>query len=269
MNDENDLLSACSGVYYNKRKKCDDECANKKSCYKHSCYMFKDDYTPLMSFPNKTKFKACDYHKRNAEVIRASIISSIYKILYLNELALCFVNDVYPIVDTNEKETRKLVGAAKKRQYAYEDMMNEILLDKEKYYLDFCDSVDDVIHPICRDLRNEMYMSYLSKSGDESVSIRLAYINTAMCLCALAGKIRETIVSSLSMVAKEAKNLQIYNLSDMCHVLSDMIKWENRKKKVSVSSNEVSDAIKEKTSIIMREINSSLIYKQLKDTKND
>ena len=264
-----DVRSVCSGRFYNRAKKVYEECKNCANCFKYKSFSVKTKDTPEVKFHYIESFRKCDIYTKNDEIIRDNILTSIYKILYLNELALSFVRDIYPIEDMKDKEARKLVTAAKKRQYVYEEMIKEILRDKEQYYLDFCDNMDNYIQPIACEMRQDFINLYLSQSNNTKVSQKVAYINTASILCSIAERVRETIVGRLVTVSGEACNLQVYNLADMGHVLKDLINWEKRMQPINLNCKEACDIIKEKTALIMRQLNSSIIYKQLKQTNND
>lgn len=264
-----DVRSVCSGLFYNRAKKAYEQCKNCANCFKYKSFSVKAKDTPEVRFHYIESFRKCDIYTKNDDIIRDNILTAIYKILYLNELALSFIRDIYPIEDVNDKEAKKLVRAAKKRQYAYEEMMKEILKQQEETYLDFCGNVDDVIEPIAKEIRKEFYELYLSQSGKEIIATRVAYINTAIVLCSLATKMREAIVAELAKVSKEAYNLQVYNLKDLRHVLQDLLNWEKRMQPINLNCKEACNIIKEKTALIMRQLNSSLIYKQLKKLNND
>lgn len=259
-----DVRSVCSGRFYNRAKKKYEECKNCANCFKYKSFSVKTKDTPEVKFHYIESFRKCNIYTKNEDIIRDNIITAIYKILYLNELAFMFVRDIYPLEDMKDKEARKLVNAAKKREQAYTFMIKDILQKEENTYLDFCDNVDDVIYPIGKSMRKDFYELYLNQSGKEKVAAKVAYINTAIALCTLATKMREAIVAELAKVSEEAYNLQIYNLMDLNHILQDLISWEKRMQPINLNCKEACDIIKETTASIIKQLNSSLIYKFLK-----
>lgn len=259
-----DVRSVCSGRFYNRAKKVYEECKNCANCFKYKSFSVKSDNMPEVKFHYIESFRKCNIYTKNEDIIRDNIITAIYKILYLNELAFMFVRDIYPLEDMKDKEARKLVNAAKKREQAYTFMIKDILQKEENTYLDFCDNVDDVIYPIGKTMRKDFYELYLNQSEKEKVAAKVAYINTAIALCTLATKMREAIVAELAKVSEEAYNLQIYNLMDLNHILQDLINWEKRMQPINLNCKEACDIIKETTASIIKQLNSSLIYKFLK-----
>lgn len=264
-----DVRSVCSGRFYNRAKKVYEECKNCANCFKYKSFSTKSENTPEVKFHYIESFRKCDLYTQNEIVIRDSILTAIYRILYLNELALSFVRDIYPIEDMKDKEARKLVTAAKKRQYGYEEMIKDILKGKEVTYIDFCDAVDDIIQPIGKSMRDDFFKLYMNQSNNEEAAKRVAYINTAIVLCSLATKLREAIVAELVKVSSEARNLQVYSLGDLRQVLTDLINWEKRRKPIELNCKDACNIVKDNTALIMRQLNSSIIYKFLKQTNND
>lgn len=263
-----DVRSVCKGEFYIRCKNMYEKCTKCENCIKYKMYRSKSDDAPEVKFRYVDSFRKCNLYKYNADIIRDNVVSAIYKILYLNELALYFVRDIYTVEDLTDKESKKLVNALKKRQYGYEKMMKEILQSQELPYLDFCDALDELIRPIGKKMREDIITEYRKYTENQKVAERVGYINTGIVFVSLATKMRESIVGDLSKVSKDALRMNFYNLGDMRHVLEDLMKWEIRHDKGMESKASIGEIIKDGTSSVLKYINSN-IYQQLKKTNND
>lgn len=261
-----DVRSVCKGEFYIRCKNMYEKCTKCENCIKYKMYRSKSDDAPEVKFRYVDSFRKCNLYKDNADIIRNNVVSSIYKILYLNELALYFVMDIYSVEDLSDKESKRLVNALKKRQYGYEKMMKEILQSQELPYLDFCDALDELIRPIGKKMREDIISEYIKYTENKKVAERVGFINTGIIFVALATKMREFIVGDLFKVSKDAIRMNFYNLGDMRHVLEDLMKWETRNDKEMESKASIGGIIKDGTSNVLKYINSN-IYQQLKNNE--
>ncbi len=150
-------------------------------------------------------------------------IYATYSLLYINDMVCNEVLSLSKIIETKDKETKKIYGALKKRARKYLDFVNEVIGDRNLYYAEYCSSMDDLSdekllefkESVVNALRDNKIPEYEFNARVEIVKILSHHAVTSA----------KYLIDAAKKVIPSANSLNQYVLHEVKRVSENLSKW--------------------------------------------
>lgn len=240
-----DAKSVCSGQFYKKSSKSYEKCKNCANCFKYKSFKSKSEYTPEVKFHYVDTFRKCELYKIKYITEEDIIMTCIYNIIYVNDLACSCVIDLQDYINDQDKETQKVYRALKKRQKEYEAFLNETLTDKLSLLAEYNSAMDDHVLPVIEWFKDAM-RKQISNASDDNVDF-ISLVEVARTIIGYSTISVEKRIEQCLKYNKDSVNLRGYKLVEMLSIVENLSKWTTRKcKKIDLNdSKEIIDSYRE------------------------
>lgn len=228
-NDRQD--SVCCGFFHIKNKNVDEICKNCDSCYKFRNFLNSENVLdkPQVNFHYVDSFRKCKYHE--IEVIDGSYIvkTSIYNIIFVNDLACDTIIKMQELVREQDKETQKIYRALQKRRHAYEVMVNDILDTDQDFLAEYNTCMSDVVDQKRDELENNLE-DFFTRAGCENPKF-LSLCEMARTMVGYSVHSLEKRIQECAKYEKNCVNLRVYKMTEILRVVENLSDWVMRKVK--------------------------------------
>ena len=211
-----DIKSVCSGQFYKKGSKSYEQCKNCSNCFKYKSYNSKSDDTPEVKFHYVDTFRKCEFYKVRPIDGNYIVTTSIYNIMYVNDLACACVIDMQDYIKQQDKETQKIYGALIKRQREYERNIARILESKTDFLAEYNSYMDDSVQPKLKTFIDELQIALNSVGTENSKFVALTEVARTMVGYSVMNV--EKRVEECLKFKKDSVHLRGYKLNDMLRV---------------------------------------------------
>lgn len=222
-----DVKSVCSGQFYNRGSKSYEQCKNCANCYKYKSYKDKSEDTPEVKFHYVDTFRKCDLYKINYITSEEIVMTCIYNIIYVNDLACACVIDLQDYIKSQDKETQKIYGALRKRQKNYERYIQEIISDKLDFLAGFNSYMDEYITPYLEKFKESVRKEIENVCDENSDFVYLTEV--ARTIIGYSTINIEKRVEQCLKYNKDSVNLRGYKLDEMLKIVENLSRWASRK----------------------------------------
>lgn len=236
-----DVKSVCSGQFYKKGSKSYEQCKNCANCFKYKSYNSKSDNTPEVRFHYVDTFRKCEFYKYRPIDGNYVVTTSIYNIMYVNDLACACIIQMKDFVRDQDKETQKIFGALEKRQRAYEHLISEIIETNIEFLSEYNSYMDEVVQPVLESFINEMKIALEGIGVENPYFVALSEI--ARTIVGYSVKNVENRVQECLKFKKDSVHLRQYKMYDMLRVAENFSNWVSRKCK-SLDLNKCENVMK-------------------------
>lgn len=236
----NDVRSVCSGQFYIKNRNIYEKCKNCESCFKFKEYSKKKDDTPEVHYHYISTFRNCEFYKYRPKDDTYILTTSIYNIVYVNDLACASVINLMDKVKNQDKETQKIFGALVKRQRAYEEDFNNILVKSQDFLAEYNSYMDERIQDKLEAFQKAMIRSFTSRGYENAEFIALVEVMRTIIgysVVSVEKRIQECLKYN-----KDSVNLRYYKLNEMKKIAENLSDWTKRKCK-GLNLNDEKDVI--------------------------
>lgn len=222
-----DIRSVCRGQFYKKSSKTYEQCKNCANCFKYNSYKSKSEDTPEVKFHYVDTFRKCEFYKVRPIDGNYIVTTSIYNIMYVNDLACACIIQMKDFIKNQDKETQKIFGALEKRQRAYEHLISKIIETNIEFLSEYNSCMDESVLPKLEDFINEMKLALDSIGVENSYFVALAEI--ARTIVGYSVKNVENRVKECLKYKKDSVHLRQYKMLDMLRVAENLSNWVSRK----------------------------------------
>lgn len=222
-----DVRSVCNGQFYKKKSRTYEQCKNCANCFKYNSYKSKSEDTPEVKFHYVDTFRKCEFYKVRPIDGNYIVTTSIYNIMYVNDLACACVIQMKDFIKNQDKETQKIFGALEKRQRAYEHLISKIIETNIEFLSEYNSCMDESVLPKLEDFINEIKLDLDSIGVENSYFVALAEI--ARTIVGYSVKNVENRVKECLKYKKDSVHLRQYKMSDMLRVAENFSNWVSRK----------------------------------------
>ena len=257
-----DIKSVCSGRFYKKSSKTYEQCKNCANCFKYKSYNSKSDDTPEVKFHYVDTFRKCEFYKVRPIDGDYIVTTSIYNIMYVNDLACACVIDMQDYIKQQDKETQKIYGALRKRQIEYERNIARILESKTDFLAEYNSYMDESVQPKLKTFIDELQIALNSVGTENSKFVELTEVARTMVGYSVLNV--EKRVEECLKFKKDSVHLRGYKLNDMLRVAENFSDWVSRKcKNLDLNKCEnVMNAYRELDRVLTdREVIGNALYK--------
>lgn len=225
--DNKDARSVCNGRFFIKNKGVYEDCKNCKNCYKYNHYKDKSEDTPEVHFHYVSNFRNCDFYKYRPIDESYIITTSIYNMMYVNDLAGSCIIELADKIKDQDKETQRIWTALIKRQREYEKNIGKILTNDLDFFAEYNLNMDEMVQDKVLRLTSEIGSALKENSVDNYGFIALTEVMRTMVGYSVMNV--ENRVKECLKVNKDSVNLRAYKMSDMLRVAEDFSNWVCRK----------------------------------------
>lgn len=222
-----DVRSVCNGQFYKKKSRTYEQCKNCANCFKYNSYKSKSEDTPEVKFHYVDTFRKCEFYKVRPIDGNYIVTTSIYNIMYVNDLACACIIQMKDFIKNQDKETQKIFGALEKRQRAYEHLISKIIETNIEFLSEYNSCMDESVQPKLEDFINEMKLALDSIGVENSYFVALAEI--ARTIVGYSVKNVENRVKECLKYKKDSVHLRQYKMLDMLRVAENLSNWVSRK----------------------------------------
>lgn len=222
-----DVRSVCNGQFYKKNSKAYEQCKNCANCFKYNSYKSKSEDTPEVKFHYVDTFRKCEFYKVRPIDGNYIVTTSIYNIMYVNDLACACIIQMKDFIKNQDKETQKIFGALEKRQRAYEHLISKIIETNIEFLSEYNSYMDESVLPKLEDFIDEMKSALDSIGVENSYFVALAEI--ARTIVGYSVKNVENRVKECLKYKKDSVHLRQYKMLDMLRVAENFSNWGSRK----------------------------------------
>lgn len=222
-----DVRSVCNGQFYKKSSKTYEQCKNCANCFKYNSYKSKSEDTPEVKFHYVDTFRKCEFYKVRPIDGNYIVTTSIYNIMYVNDLACACIIQMKDFIKHQDKETQKIFGALEKRQRAYEHLISNIIETNIEFLSEYNSCMDESVQPKLDTFINEMKSALDSIGVENSYFVALAEI--ARTIVGYSVKNVENRVKECLKYKKDSVHLRQYKMLDMLRVAENFSNWVSRK----------------------------------------
>lgn len=257
-----DVRSVCNGQFYKKNSKTYEQCRNCENCFKYKSYKSKSQDTPEVKFHYIDTFRKCEFYKVRPIDGNYIVTTSIYNIMYVNDLACACIIGMKDLIKHQDKETQKIFGALEKRQRAYEHLIADILHGNIDFLAEYNSFMDESVQPKLSEFICQMKYALESINTENSQFVALSEI--ARTIIGYSVKNVENRVKECLKYKKDSVHLRQYKMLDMLRVAENLSNWVSRKCKRLVlnSCDNVMEAYRElDKTLTNRELINEALYK--------
>lgn len=222
-----DVRSVCNGQFYKKNSKTYEQCKNCANCYKYNSYKSKSEDTPEVKFHYVDTFRKCEFYKVRPIDGNYVVTTSIYNIMYVNDLACACIIQMKDLIKHQDKETQKIFGALEKRQRAYEHLIAEIIETNIDFLAEYNSYMDESVQPKLDAFIKEMKSALDSIGVENSYFVALAEITRT--IVGYSVKNVENRVQECLKFKKDCVHLRQYKMQDMLRIAENFSNWVSRK----------------------------------------
>lgn len=154
------------------------------------------------------------------------LIYATYVIIYANDTACNAVLELESYIDGEDKETKKIYGALKKRALEYIRFFNNLAGELSWFTSDYFSSMDENTEVFIDDMYKELER-YLVECGAEKPSL-YAKLEQVRLLCHIAVDIHNSLMKECSKHNICTYNLKSYRLSELIRVADNLSSWTDR-----------------------------------------
>lgn len=232
--DERDLMQknksygiVCQGFFYVKNRNKNEICKNRDKCYKYKTRNTLDNNSREVEFLHVDSFRNCRLYEDKTEEGHDVLATSIYNILYVNDLACASVVELKDYIPEQDKETRKIYGALIKRQEKYEETLREILGKEIYVFSEYNNYMDEHVIPLLDMFR--LNMENIFKDMGERNYKFMALVEVARTIlgysvCSVENRVKECL-----KYQSKAVNLRRYKLEEMKRIIESLSDWVTRR----------------------------------------
>lgn len=229
MDDENKMrVNGCPGRFYIKSHKKEELCKNRFKCFFYKMYKpIKDKPTFDNPFVHVADFRNCSRYEQSESIEKNILISIIYGVLYINDLACASIVDCQDMIKDKDKETKKIFGALDKRRKKYEREIFEIVSDKIGFLATFNDFMDDKVQIHVKKLR--IALNYVFGKYNLNDKVFLSKIVLSNMIVESSVEFLKKSIDTCCKYGINAVNLRYYSLDDIQKVSKSLTDWCLRK----------------------------------------
>lgn len=236
-----DVRSVCNGQFYKKNSKTYELCKNCENCYKYKCYKDKSEDTPEVKFHYVDTFRKCEFYKVRPIDESYIITTSVYNILYVNDLACATIIDLCDKVKHQDKETQKIFSALRKRQVQYEKDISTILSREQDFLAEYNSYMDEKIGCKVEGLTNALVDEFKNKGFENYLFLALTEVMRTMVGYSVYNV--ENRVKECLKYEKDSVHLRQYKMLDTLRIAENFSDWVCRKCKY-INLNECDNVMK-------------------------
>lgn len=182
------------------------------------------------------------------------LVYATYVIIYANDTACNSVLELETFIKDEDKETKKLYRALKRRALGYIRYFNNLVGELSWFTSEYFGSMDEGNIDLIDDMYDELER-YLVECGAEKPQL-YAKLEQVRLLCHIAVEIHNSLMKECSKNNIATYSLKSYRLGELKRVSDNLSEWCDRHFK----SNKPCDMSANKVLIgIMRDINTSLM----------
>lgn len=232
-----DITSVCSGQFYIKNRNTYEQCKNCENCFKYKHYTHKKENTPEVHYHYVSTFRNCEFYKVRPKDGNYIITTSIYNIIYVNDLACATIIDLCDKIKHQDKETQKIFGALRKRQKTYEKTINTILAKEIDFLAEYNSYMDDFVQEKIESFVSAMNDMFAKEGYENSEFLALTEVMRTMVGYSVLNT--ENRVRECLKYKKESVHLRQYKLNEILRVAENFSNWVTRKcNKLDINKNE-------------------------------
>ena len=228
----------------------------------YKSYNSKSEDTPEVKFHYVDTFRKCEFYKVRPIDENYIVTTSIYNIMYVNDLACACVIDMQDYIKQQDKETQKIYGALIKRQREYERNIARILESKTDFLAEYNSYMDESVQPKLKTFIDELQIALNSVGTENSKFVALTEVARTMVGYSVLNV--EKRIEECLKFKKDSVHLRGYKLNDMLRVAENFSDWVSRKcKKLDLNKCEnVMNAYRELDKVLTdKEVIGNALYK--------
>lgn len=154
------------------------------------------------------------------------LIYATYTILYANDTACNAVLELEKFIENEDKETKKIYRALKRRALDYIRYFNNLAGEHSWFTSDFFSMMDDCVGSYVDDIYS-LLETYISKCGAEKPKL-YAKLEQVRMLCHIAVEIHNSFMKECKAHNINTYNLQSYRLGELKRVSDNLSSWTDR-----------------------------------------
>lgn len=222
-----DITSVCSGRFFIKNRNTYEECKHCQNCFKHKEYANKKENTPEVHYHYVSNFRNCEFYKYRPKDENYIITTSIYNIMYVNDLACATIIELWDKIKYQDKETQKIFGALKKRQAQYERLIAKILQKEQNFLAEYNSYMDEYVQDKLTSFVSAMTTMFAKEGYENAEFLALTEVMRTMVGYSVLNV--ENRVKECLKYKKDCVHLRQYKLNDLLRVAENFSDWVTRK----------------------------------------
>lgn len=193
------------------------------------------------------------------------VTTAIYNILYVNDLACSCIVDLADFMKKEDKETRRIYSALRKRQIYYDIDIQKMLHKEISFFAEYNSQMDIHVHPKLEEFTNAIENVLKENNVDNARFIALT--ETARTIIGYSVLNIENRIKECLQYEKDCVNLRQYKLKEILCIIEDFSDWVSRKcRNIDLNkSEEVMTAYRNLDKILT---NSEIINKSIFEARN-
>lgn len=222
-----DITSVCSGRFFIKNRNTYEECKHCQNCFKYKQYANKKEDTPEVRYHYVSNFRNCEFYKYRPKDENYIITTSIYNIMYVNDLACATIIELWDKIKHQDKETQKIFGALKKRQALYERLIAKILEKEQNFLAEYNSYMDEYVQDKLTSFVSAMTTMFTKEGYENAEFLALTEVMRTMVGYSVLNV--ENRVKECLKYKKDCVHLRQYKLNDLLRVAENFSDWVTRK----------------------------------------
>ena len=219
-------MPQCRGYYRFKSKNKIETCKNCDRCFKYKRYRYERDVDKCMGFVRISDFRKCGDYKSTEQIEKHILLTSVYNIIYVNDIACISVLDIGREIEKQDAETKKIYGALKKRRDSYNHIINEILGDEIYLLSEYNSNMDEYAQEKIEKLHNSILNVLVSNNVQNAKFI--ATCETARTLIGYSVWNIHNRIKDCIFFNNGVENWRKYELEDMKRIVENLSDWTTR-----------------------------------------
>lgn len=219
-------MPMCMGYYRLKTKDKIEPCKNCDRCFKYKRYRYERKAEKCKMFNRIYDFRKCEDYKYTEQIEKYILLTSMYNIIYVNDIACISVLDIGREIEQQNKETKKIYGALRKRRNSYNKMVSDILGDEIYLLSEYNSNMDEYVQEKIDKLQDSILNVLISNNVQNAKFI--AICETARTLIGYSvwnihNRIKDCIFFNSSV-----ENWRNYELTEMSRIMENLSDWVTR-----------------------------------------
>lgn len=232
-----DITSVCSGRFFIKNRNTYEECKHCQNCFKYKQYANKKEDAPEVHYHYVSNFRNCEFYKVRPKDESYIITTSIYNIMYVNDLACATIIELWDKIKYQDKETQKIFGALKRRQALYERLIAKILQKEQNFLAEYNSYMDEYVQDKLTSFVSAMTTMFAKEGYENAEFLALTEVMRTMVGYSVLNV--ENRVKECLKYKKDCVHLRQYKLNDLLRVAENFSDWVTRKvTKLDINKNE-------------------------------